>query len=316
MHLNLVLSHFLSSSHLILPLQCWINFKGHWSQKSLTLALLMDSHHPNAALKSDVYSKLYLLARWRARGVGVVCLFTALLRLAARIFARITASTRCCLPPCNSLLQWNLLSSAGLRAKRENTDVCLWELDGCLTRYIGLYHPRNWSIVSIQKSRNHTRPSRSLQPESPDLVFHGSCLWYFRQSQRSKNTLFFLRMTSSLFPSPRKHVKAQKKLFIQTTFIPRFYLDFFFFEQQRSDVLVLDTTHTRGFVVLRNSSRKWANKGEITFFPLKNGDMRYWTSKWFTWSHKGESEKDLRNKTSSSGKVISLFLAGEYFEQN
>lgn len=191
MHLNLVLSHFLSSSHLILPLQCWINFKGHWSQKSLTLALLMDSHHPNAALKSDVYSKLCLLAQWRARGVGVVYLFTALLRLAVGIFARITASTRCCLPPCNSLLQWNLLGSAGLRAKRENTDVCLWELDGCLTRYIGLYHPRNWSIVSIQKSRNHTRPSRSLQPGSPDLVFHGFCLWYFRQSQRSKNTLFF-----------------------------------------------------------------------------------------------------------------------------
>lgn len=62
-HLNLVLSHFLSSSHLILPLQCWINFKGRWSQKSLTLALLMDSHHPYVVPKSDVYSKLYLLVR-------------------------------------------------------------------------------------------------------------------------------------------------------------------------------------------------------------------------------------------------------------
>lgn len=50
-HLKLVLSHFQSSSCWMLLVQHWIKFKGRLSQKSLTLAPLMDSYPLGPSVK-------------------------------------------------------------------------------------------------------------------------------------------------------------------------------------------------------------------------------------------------------------------------
>lgn len=190
MHLNLVLSHFLSSSHLILPLQCWINFKGRWSQKSLTLALLMDSQQPcTARAVTCTVTQIY----HGAEGKGVF-VYLLLCWVRCRDICRdycieevlFTSSCNCLPPPvgacCNAICP-----------------ALLWELKGrifrvCLGEGMADKWPQTcitWGNDQFSPARNHILLPHSLLPEIPVLVFCGSHFWDLRQSQKNEKTSFF-----------------------------------------------------------------------------------------------------------------------------
>lgn len=204
MHLNLVLSHFLSSSHLILPLQCWINFKGRWSQKSLTLALLMDSQQPcTARAVTCTVTQIY----HGAEGKGVF-VYLLLCWVHCRDICRdycieevlFTSSCNCLPPPVGACC--NAVCPALLRElKGRIFRVCLGEgmadkwPETCIT----------WGNDQFSAARNHILLPHSLLPELPVLVFRGSHLWDLRQSQKNEKTLFFfLRVASLLLPIIKK----------------------------------------------------------------------------------------------------------------
>lgn len=186
MHLNLVLSHFLSSSHLILPLQCWINFKGRWSQKSFTLALLMDSQQPcTARAVTCTVTQIYHGAGGKEKGAGGgVCLFIPLLGSLSGHLQR--------------LLRW-----WGVVYLLLEEPVAMQSAQQCRESWKGgwLGQPgrRGWLIPEAHRPGASEEMISSLHPQitpccptrSCVLVFCGSHLRYFRQSQKTEKILFF-----------------------------------------------------------------------------------------------------------------------------